>query len=381
MCLHAVPAPGPIVRGSMSLALFKKIAREVFPHTHHLSLSCTAEPLLSDMFLQILKLIGKYNLPLVDFVTNATLLNRKTADVIISSGIDFMLVSVDSADKEVFKRIRKGANLEKVIKNIEGFQEMKRERGLTKPAIRFSSVLMRSTIEGIEDLMWLAHRLGAEGIVFRHLIPYVPLQLRDETLFDCKKSANKYISKAKALAKELNFKIFSIPDEFTDGKPEQDAAKPACGLPTTILIKPNGNIVPCEADLLGLVMGNLAKQSFDEIWNSPAYRKLRDDLSSGNYREACKKCPAIVSNRFSDSTAFQEIAQPVFREVISMFLSQTPFSREAAYLCNRSMAKYNIIKPEYDLLTDSGEVEEKIERWKEWYEATTKRIDAFNNSS
>jgi molybdenum cofactor biosynthesis enzyme MoaA len=209
ICLHSIIDHGPIRHGSMSLELFAKIARDVFPITQHLSLSCSAEPLMSGIFVDVLKSIGEYNVPFVEFITNATLLNERNIDAIISSGVDLMLVSVDSADREVFEKIRLGAKFEKVISNLEKFQKAKRERGAAKPALRFSAVLMRSTIEGIEDLMRLAHRLDAEGIHFRHFIPYAPLYLKEESLFYHKELANEHIFRARALAGKLNFKNVS----------------------------------------------------------------------------------------------------------------------------------------------------------------------------
>ena len=380
ICLHSVIDHGPIRHGSMSLELFAKIARDVFPITQHLSLSCSAEPLMSGIFVDVLKSIGEYNVPFVEFITNATLLNERNIDAIISSDVDLMLVSVDSADKEVFEKIRVGAKFEKVIGNLEKFQKAKRERGAAKPALRFSAVLMRSTIEGLEDLMRLAHRLGAEGINFRHLIPYAPLHLKEESLFYHKELANEHLFRARALAGKLNFKTFHLPDVFCDdaNPPEM---KIDCRLPwEAIFIRANGNVVPCESQL-SIVMGNLAEQSFDKVWNSPAYVKLREELTTGNYREACIKCPVVVSGRTSDPMAFQEVLLPAFNDLLRLFTERVPFSEDLAMLCNKSLAQYYTIKPEYDLTTGDGVTPEKIERWKKWYAKTLQIRDGFDAGS
>ena len=379
ICLHSVIDRAFIRHGSMSLELFEKIARNVFPITKHLSLSCSAEPLLSGMFVDVLKNIGKYKVPFVEFITNATLLNDKNIDAIISSGIDLMYVSLDSADKEVFEKIRVGAKFEKVISNLEKFQKAKKERGVTKPALIFSAVLMRSTIEGIEDLMLLIHRLGAEGINFRHLIPYTPLHLKEESLFYHKELANKYILRARSLADKLQFKTFHLPDIFGEEASPPDKTI-NCRLPwEVIFIRANGNVVPCESQL-SIVMGNLVEQSFDEVWNSPAYVKLREELTTGNYRKACIQCPAVVS-RASDLMAFQEIPLPAFDDLLRLFTERVPFSEDLAMLCNKSLAQYYIIKPEYDLTTGDGVTPEKIERWRKWYAKTLQIHDDFKAGS
>jgi hypothetical protein len=128
-------------------------------------------------------------------------------------------------------------------------------------------------------------------------------------------------------------------------------------------------------------MGNLAEQSFDETWNSPAYGKLRGELTTGNYREARIKCPAVVSRRASDPMAFQEVLLPAFNDLLRLFTERVRFSENVAMLCNKSLAQYYTIKPEYDLTTGDGVTPEKIERWKKWYAKTLQIRDGFDAGS
>jgi radical SAM protein with 4Fe4S-binding SPASM domain len=376
MCLHSAVAVSPVERGSMPWPLFQKIAREVFPLATHVSLSCTAEPLLSQTFFRALPHIRRYNVPFVDFVTNGTLLDNNNIDAIVSSGIDLMQVSIDSADKTVFEKVRRGANFDKLIANLEAFTRAKEQRGVDKPALRISAVLMRSTIEGVEDLMKLAHGLGADGIVFRHLAAYRPLYIQAESLFNYQNLANQYIEKAKALAPKLAFNVFCIPDKFGDDK-ISDAEHSRCGFPDTIVISPKGDIIPCEAHFLYVSMGNLATQSFDQIWNSPRYAALREDFAAGRLPDVCKTCPAVVSKRSSDPMAFQEITHPAYAEVIELFMARAPFNEEVARRCYESLAHYSAIKPEYDLSADTPDTAAKIERWQEWYNATLRIHEKF----
>lgn len=375
MCLHSSISRAPIEQGSMDWNLFKKIAREVFPRAFHVSLSCAAEPLLSDIFLPALRHVRKYEVPLVDFVTNGMLLDERNIDEIVSSGVDLMQVSIDSAEKAVFERIRRGADFERVVSNLETFRRVKEKRGVEKPALRISAVLMRSTIEGIEDLVRLAHRLGAEAVVFRHLTAFRPLAVGGESLFMHRELANKYIARARALADELKFKYFYIPDEF--GDEESSGEKSVCGVANTVVIYPKGDVLPCEAQFLFGFMGNLAEQSFDEIWNSPAYAGLREDFAAGRIPEVCKQCPAVVSRRFSDPMAFQEITHPAYEKVIKLFAARAPFNEEIARLGQKALEHFCRVKKEYDLLSADGDRAEKIRRWKEWYEACLRMHDRF----
>lgn len=374
MCVRSAYSTVPLANKSMEWALFEKIAREVFPLAEHVSLSCGVEPLLSDIFLRALKHTVDCGVPSVAFVTNGTLLNRENIGAIIDTGAHFMVVSIDSADKATFERLRRGAFFDKVVRNLELFKSMKAERGATKPALRINAVLMRSTIEGVEDLMRLAHRLGAEGVIFQHLLVYRSLHIEGESLCNYRDLANAHIRKAKALAKELDFKFFHIPDEFTDAAPAADAM-PRCGLPNSILINVSGDVSPCQALLLREPAGNLARQSFDEIWNSPAYVKLRADFAAGRYPETCRTCPVISGGCASDATVLQEIVTPELDEMARLIMNRAPFEEVFAWLQRKPEAAFALVKPEYDLLSDKGDAGAKRKQWEKWYEECLRMQD------
>lgn len=367
MCIRSAFSTAPQANKSMEWPLFKKIAREVFPLAEQVSLSCGAEPLHSAIFLKALKYTVKRGVPYVDFVTNGMLLDRKAIAAIIDSGADLMKVSLDSADKATFERLRHGASFDKLIRSLELFKSIKEKRGVTKPALRISAVLMRSTIDGIEELLRLAHKLGAEGVMFQHLVTYRLLHTREESLFNDRALANKRMAEAKALAKELGFKVLNIPEAFDEAAASADTA-PNCGLPHSFHIDLAGNITACQASgLFRAPVGNLARQSFAEIWNAPAYAKLREDFAAGRYPEICRKCPAVYSGRSSDREAFEEITPPDLEEISELIMRRAPFSEVVALLRGKPPAFFALVKPDYDIFSDSGDDAEKMKRWEEWY--------------
>lgn len=67
---------------------------------------------------------------------------------------------------------------------------------------------------------------------------------------------------------------------------------PKCIVPWTWLaVNPNGDVTPCcfNQD----VMGNVNRQSVDEIWNSDGMKKLRADLFKEDLPEGCKYCQKV----------------------------------------------------------------------------------------
>jgi radical SAM protein with 4Fe4S-binding SPASM domain len=62
-------------------------------------------------------------------------------------------------------------------------------------------------------------------------------------------------------------------------------------LASYVRIIPNGNVYPCCRGWDDhLLMGNVFQQSFEEIWNGPAYQKLREEFATGDLREGCRHC-------------------------------------------------------------------------------------------
>ena len=56
-------------------------------------------------------------------------------------------------------------------------------------------------------------------------------------------------------------------------------------------IELDGNVEPCGLATEGeLVLGNLAKQDFDEIWNGATARDLRRGHYTWDYPSLCKSC-------------------------------------------------------------------------------------------
>lgn len=65
--------------------------------------------------------------------TNGTILNDKSQERILDSGLDVLIVSFDGADKETYERIRIGANFDKVRDNVRRLAARKVSRGAKKP--------------------------------------------------------------------------------------------------------------------------------------------------------------------------------------------------------------------------------------------------------
>jgi len=69
--------------------------------------------------------------------------------------------------------------------------------------------------------------------------------------------------------------------------------QPACRKPwDNALISIDGNIRFCCHIESGII-GNLNKDSFEEIWNGRLARRIRRDFLNGHIPDECRKCPVL----------------------------------------------------------------------------------------
>ena len=113
--------------GTMNLDLFKKIIDQAENNIEFLSLASRGEPLISKNIVPMLKYTEKKFLNL-KINTNASLLNEEKIHAVLGGGVGTIVFSADAADKELYSKLRVNGKLEKVLKNIELFNNIKEKQ-------------------------------------------------------------------------------------------------------------------------------------------------------------------------------------------------------------------------------------------------------------
>jgi hypothetical protein len=72
--------------------------------------------------------------------TNGTKLNEKISRSIIENGVNEIVFSIDSSNKEIFEKLRYGAKFEKVLENVKTFVRIRDEYESSKTLMRISGV-------------------------------------------------------------------------------------------------------------------------------------------------------------------------------------------------------------------------------------------------
>lgn len=241
-----------------------------------------------------------------EFITNGTLFTDERIEKTVAKECAVRF-SIEGATKDTYEKIR-GECYDLVLGNIKKLYQEKMRHPGNKTALVFGVSIFRDVIEELPLLVDMAGELGVERMEVHHLHPSFQ-EHRYQSLVYHRSLCNKMLAEAKERA-SINGVRFLGPAEFSEStlkrvsNQKQELAKSGlpdrCILPFSwVSINEVGEVMPCCA--LPIVLGDLKKQSFMDIWNNRRYRKLRRTVNSINPIGVCKHC----HDRF-DEDRFEE---------------------------------------------------------------------------
>jgi len=113
---------------TMGEDLFDRISLDVIKHRNEIkriSLYRDGEPLLDKKLPRRVRILKNGGIKQVSISTNVSLLNEERSEKLLEAGLDLIIMSIDSLNKEVFENIRVRLNLEEVISNAETFIKLR----------------------------------------------------------------------------------------------------------------------------------------------------------------------------------------------------------------------------------------------------------------
>lgn len=216
------------------------------------------------------------------FLSNGLLLKKEKLQRILDAGVDWICVSMDGADAELYEKIRIGSNFKRVCENVANIAEM-RTGSLPKTMINF--VLMDLNFHQVEDIVRLTARLGVDQVNFKQCDVIRGTSGKGHGLFGTRETREisrlkKKLAKARRLAKKLD--ISSTAAAFT---PEEQAV---CDQDPrdSIFIRYDGLVAPCINLAIGGLTTFLGK---DAVMPNVHYGRLpQDDLMDLWHSDVCK---------------------------------------------------------------------------------------------
>ena len=240
------------------------------------------EPLLARNFLKIFEMVSKYKVD-VFVLTNGMFLDDEISDAFIEYKLKYLNFSIDAPEAELYNYIRKGADFDHVIKNIKNFMK-KCDKAGYYPYTRIVMVLMRKNIEYFPRLVELAYELGMNEVKGVYLIAYDE-KMQNELLYFHQELTNRIFDQTQMIADRLNIKL-TLPDRFGQGK---RFFHKKCYRPwQELYIQSNGKVRGCCFS--NEIMGDLCKESFEQIWNNKKFMELRKRVNSDYPPDDCRNC-------------------------------------------------------------------------------------------
>jgi MoaA/NifB/PqqE/SkfB family radical SAM enzyme len=255
----------------------------------------TLNPALPDLVAAV-KARGAYAL----FNTNGLLLRGKRLEALVSSGLDEVRVSVDAATPETYRLVRGADGFSRIIANVKSLAATKARLGRATPRVSLWMTGLKTNIAELPDLVRVAAESGIAEVYLQRLVYSGRGRAKeDEALYGrLDERERSSLARAQDLAVELGVTLRGSSEALPDaGDNMRVAAWRACRRPWSLVyITANGNVLPCciapftDAPYAGIVLGNAFRESLEEIWNGPRYRRWRERMLAGEPPPACAKC-------------------------------------------------------------------------------------------
>lgn len=286
--------------GDLPIEFYDKALRESAPYggIAAINLNGLGEPMLRKDLDEFIRIGREYGARDIMFHTNGTqLVSEAYITQMIDSGLDRVIVSVDSPDKETYEAMRlikgswdtranayrpsvKGSPHELLVENTRRLLKVAKEAGGTRPVVRVTCVLTDKTLPQMQQYrdFWIAE--GAD------VITYQDLTWHDKLVKEGTEHNEWQTSEQSAIQNEY--------DSLKD-LPEEVLRSFVCPpLYQSMWIEFDGQVVPCSHPdaRQHMVMGMVQETPFPEIWNGAEYRDLRELHESGRWVDhpICGRC-------------------------------------------------------------------------------------------
>jgi radical SAM protein with 4Fe4S-binding SPASM domain len=254
-------------RGFMDLELFKKVMKELNPFLYNVNLYFQGEPMLHPLFFSFVANCLKPNSVVS---TNGHFLSEESSELIVRSGLNRLIVSLDGMDQERYSTYRINGNVKSVIEGLINVTQAKKKHN-SSLIIEIQFLVNRFNENQIPEVKQFARSIHAS-------LSLKSMQILDKMKIGSWLPSTRRFSRYKIKGREYTIKN-TLPDR-------------CARLWFNPVITWDGKVVPCCFDKdAEYIMGDLNQDSFGEIWNGPKYMIFRKSILTGRHMiEMCRNC-------------------------------------------------------------------------------------------
>jgi len=286
--------------GSIDTERFKSYLDQVGKKLLYLVLYFQGEPYLNKQLFDLIAYAKSKNI-FVWTSTNGHFLSEKNIRQTIHSRLDKLVISLDGVDQQTYSQYRIGGDYEKVVQGIKEFVRIKKEMGVTHPTLEIQFLVLKPNQHQIKEIKELGRSLGVDRTVlktaqfydFKHGNPLMPDEGR-WSRYRKKSQVSRFKSQVGVGHAPPVRNSSSPPDSYRDHQfiPKNRLWNRCFRMWSGCVITWDGRVVPCCFDKDSTYcLGDLNKESFEEIWRGEKYKEFRKNiLKNRKSIDICRNC-------------------------------------------------------------------------------------------
>lgn len=285
MCQVSLPT---FVARNMELETFKKVISGN-PQLLKIKLQGMGETLVSSQLFEMIGFARSYGV-VTETTTNGSLLTDKNIKLLIANKLSKITVSIDGATKSTFEEIRVQSDFEVVVKNVRRLiAECK--KNIVRPHLSAWCVLQKSNYAEIFQIYDLCRGLGFDDLTYQIQLAswgqdyWVNINKNKQINFHADQIQEDF-AKIRQMASQQKFAVRIYEENALSFNKK-------CRWPfQSSYIATDGSVVPCApvSDPKVVNFGNVNASSYETIWKSEAYSRLRENIRDNKLDDYCKDC-------------------------------------------------------------------------------------------
>jgi MoaA/NifB/PqqE/SkfB family radical SAM enzyme len=287
MCPRAVFAEQWIFQ-NMSLEAFQKIG-QYFHLTRWVLLQGWGDPLNNENLVQMVHLAKQAGCS-TGLTTMGFHPTEELSRELVSEDLDFLEISLEGIPREGEESAGMAGDLERTLKSLEGFVDLKKRCKSKKPPVKLSFLMTRMNIRDLPRVVPFAAKLGADEVIIRNLayLPEVRWNILRTFHHESPTPAfQESIDETHRRGKKMGIRVTTYPFKAEE--------VPVCepNPPRNVFFSVDGSVGPCmylrlpkEGDIPRTFLndrytvpqtsfGNVNQEDFLEVWNKEPYRNFR----------------------------------------------------------------------------------------------------------
>ena len=296
-CFRDMLKPGYLI--DMDKALYERFLEDaVSSGVEKLAFTGWGEPLIHPDILDFIGLAKEAGLKVL-LNTNGFYLSEYGYKI-VELGVDELVISIDSDDEDIYRNIRRGGDLKRIVEGLSVINDAKVSLGSDRPLMKFQYTLSRANINNLLSLARLAKEYRVKDVIVSNIIPNNPVTARmllclgDGGCIESIKSIMEDLTRV-TLDTNINFYLPNMEVRTERHCPFMDKY--------AFYLTAEGDVAPCiyyahewrpiingiERSISPVRFGNIRDRSILDIWKSTDYVRFRFNVRF-SYMPSCLDC-------------------------------------------------------------------------------------------